>query len=224
MTSSAIPFRSVAAALAAVTLLAAVPARADRGALSLDAGAGLVVASLNPPVGSGPAQSGVLYEGRLGLRYAVSNLLEVYLGGYYDMQAPWSYSGDVVPVAGSAPLTGTLQSQMAGWGAEGGARRCAGPALRLCLTAGRGAAMRLSSRMDLLNPNAAGGPASYGAGVVPGSITSFGPMAEVGAGFEWLVTDHQTVALTPLVRAVGGTGGGVYLVLPVTWSYSWYGF
>lgn len=202
--------RRVLVGLVAVVMMAVAPvaARADRGALSLDFGVGLLPASLSPPAGTGANQTGVSYGGSVGVRYALTNRLEFTGSGFFDAPVPWNFADNAMAPSGGTPLVGVLSTSMGAWGLGVGARYCVGVQLRACAGGEVGlASVSYSSVSHEI------------VGSLPSQSTT-GFQATLGGGLEWLLTDHQTVGIMPRLRVVPGSGTWVYL--PIVYSYSWY--
>src|SRR5258708_12302452 len=80
-----------AAVTAGLVLWISGAAHADRGALAVDVGAGVALINVRAPYATGaPSQSGSSLTTSLGLRYAVTNMLEV--GAAFIYQPPTNFT------------------------------------------------------------------------------------------------------------------------------------
>src|SRR5262249_28084326 len=104
-------------ALATMLLLCPALTRADRGALSLDLGTGVTALPLRPPYAE-PASTGWsrAVSVSFGLRYALTNQLELTLGGLYDFPVHASHPAASIPTVDSGTFTGTLEYELSGFG------------------------------------------------------------------------------------------------------------
>src|SRR5258708_12002820 len=140
-------------------------AHGDRGALAVDVGAGVALINVRAPYATGaPSQIGSSWTTSLGLRYAVTNMLEVGAAVFY--QPPTSFThGNAsveVPAAGGA-LPGTLSERTQQLGFLLRARIVKGYAWRVFAEADVGWAQRSFSKVNLFNlPYPSTGPRSYG--------------------------------------------------------------
>ena len=205
---------------AALVALGPRAARADRGALTLEIGPALTWwPSHAPPVGSGPGVSGTAFGGIGGLRYALSNNVELSATGFYEAPASYTFPG-VSLTSGGTPLNGTLEATISRWGALAGARYVTGLVWRLHVGAEVGWSHQSATKLDLLNVSNPGSPQSYGLGIPNTNENAFvlAPLL----GLEWLLADHWTVALVPRVEIALGSVTQVAVVVPLTVGYSFY--
>jgi len=196
--------------------------RADRGALTLEIGPAVTWwQSLPPPVGTGSGISGSTYGGVAGIRYGLSNSVEVSATGFYEAPQAYAFSG-VSLTTGGETLPGTLNASMSRWGAMIGARYVQGFVWRLHVGAEVGWNHEQSTKLDLVNVSNPSNPESYGLGLANSGRDSliFSPLV----GVEWLVTDHWSIAFVPRIEVVLGAQAAASLVLPVTVGYCWYVF
>ncbi len=208
-------------ALVAALALAAIPAaaRADRGAVTLDAGFFGAAESLSPGIGSGSAVAGSSWGGLLGVRYAVRNSLEAMGTLFY--QAPVSYYHPNTTIATStAAFTGTLQSSTSSWGATVGGRWVNGLVWRYFVGGEFGFTHRSFSNLDLINVSDPSNPQSYGLRLSSSSTTT--ALLVPVAGLEWAPTDHFSLGLAARAQVYLGAPSGVQFLVPFTLSYAWY--
>ena len=214
--------RAIAAALVLGSLAIPAVTRADRGALTLEAGPALTWwPSLAPAVGSGAGVSGSAGAGMLGLRYGLRNDLDLTASGFYEAAARYTHTAVSVGTDAGA-FTGTLTSQTGRWGALVGARYVTGLALRLFVGAEVGWVQQRYSKLDLLNVSDPSNPHSFGLGLADRSRSALviAPLA----GVEWQVTDRWSVSVAARVQVMVGEVGRVAVVVPLGVGYSWYGW
>ncbi|RPH67393.1 MAG: hypothetical protein EHM78_21640, partial [Myxococcaceae bacterium] len=74
-------------------LVGASPAWADRGALSLDFGAGATVLRIAAPYVTTPSTAWAISPAfNVGLRYALTNAVEFSVAGFYELPAHYAYA------------------------------------------------------------------------------------------------------------------------------------
>lgn len=195
---------------------------ADRGALSIDGGAVLSVASVRPGVGAGDSVLGTLGGATAGARYALANQFEVAASAVWFNAAAFSNKNTAIRMPGSAPFTGQLQSQVSRIGAAIGAQYVKGLVLRFRVGGEVGWARVSFRRMDLINV-ATDPPTSYG--VVGDRDRTFDALVVAPmAGIEWMATDYLSFAMTPRLEFLLGQPQLTAVTIPITVSYSWYGW
>jgi hypothetical protein len=206
--------------LAALLAAAPVGGLADRGALSLDGGAAVAGVRAEPPRGYGDSVTGSLVGVTIGTRYAFTHNLEIC--GVIDWYAPATFYNDNVTISTSnGVFIGQLQSQLSAFSVNVGAQYVTGLVWRLRAGALVGWLHRSYTRMDLIDVSQPGAPRSFGLGL--GSYQFDNLVVSPMVGIEWLVSDHFSLAVTPRVEVVVGSPGAVWLSVPLTVSYSWYG-
>lgn len=211
-------------AILALLLTTAIPAgaRADRGALTLEAGPNLTWWPRMPPaVGSGRGVAGSAGGGQLALRYGLRNDLDLSVSGFYDAEAPYSHTGVRVEAGGGA-FTGTLSSRTTRWGVVVGGRYVSGLVLRFFFGGEVGWAQQRSTRLDLINLSDPANSHSFGLGLASrdqGALI-LAPLV----GVEWQVTDRWSVGFAPRLQVLIGSAGGVAVSLPLSVGYSWFGW
>jgi hypothetical protein len=214
--------RPLLAALLLATTVFPAMARADRGAVTLEAGPALTWwPSMPPAAGSGAGISGLAGGGVIGLRYGLRNNLELTASGFYEAAARYTHPGVTVATDGGA-FTGTLSSQTSRWGLLAGVRYFTGLVLRLYAGAEVGWALQSYTKLDLVNVSDPSNPHSFGLGLTDrtrGALV-LAPLA----GVEWQVSDRWSVSCTSKVQVMLGDVGRVAVVLPLTVGYSWYGW
>jgi hypothetical protein len=218
--------RSLRSALLLLTTVLATlgpfAARADRGALTLEIGPALTWwPSLQPPVGSGPGLGGSAAGGVVGVRYALSNRVELTGTGFYEVSASYTFPG-VSLTTGGETLDGTLQGTMSRWGVLAGARYVIGLVWRLHLGVEVGWSQESSTKLDLLNVSTPASPQSFGLGLTDVARNAFviAPLA----GVEWQLGDRWSLALIPRVEIGISAVTQVAVVVPLTVGYSLYVF
>ncbi len=193
---------------------------ADRGALSLEAGGIVVGVRAEPAVGAGDAVTGTVGGVSVGTRYALSNHLE--LTGTLDWFTPAAfYNDNTVITTSNGTFAGQLQSRLGGYSASAGARYVTGLVWRLHAGAEVGWLHRSFTRIDLIDVSRPAYPTSFGLGL--GTRKADNVMVSPMVGIEWLVSDRLSLAVIPRVQLMLGSPGAVWVTVPLTISYSWYG-
>lgn len=211
--------RATIAALSLVALPAA--ATADRGALTLELGPVLSLTRAPPSQGSGATIVATGGGGTIGVRYALSNELELAATAVWERPADYFHSG-VEFGTGAGSVRGMLAERAQRYGGLAGLRYVRGYVWRLHLGAEVGWLRETFTRRDLLDVSDAGNVHSFGLGLQDRTTDSL-VLAGV-AGIEWQVTDHWSVTALPrLLVPVRGTMG-VGFVVPISIGYSWYVF
>ncbi len=212
----------VPAAIVAIVLVGP-PSRAaaDRGALTLEIGPSVSLLEAPPSQGVGSATLARGGGGTLGLRYALSNALEVGGSGFWEAPAEYFHSG-VEFGTGAGQLRGTLAERAQRYGALAGVHFVRGYVWRVHLGAEIGWSIETFTRRDLLDVSDPGNVHSFGLGLQDQTAQSF-VLAPV-AGLEWQFADHWSVSLMPRVQFFWGGSSRIGLLVPVTAGFSWYLF
>lgn len=199
-------------------LLAPAGALADRGALTLEAGGSVSALRLSPPVGSGASVQGTTAGAELRVRYALTNSLELTLGGSWTAPSRYYHDG-VTMVDAFGDHYGQLQSTATRWAVMGGARWVRGTVWRFVAGAEAGLTVSSFTRVSFLDLTGGGAGASM---TLSDSSATQVTVAAL-AGVEWNITDRLAVAVVPRVEALLGTPTALAVVLPLSVSFSWYG-
>ena len=212
-------FGRILVALASVAMLAGPdPASADRGAFTVEGGPVGRLGSMPPSAGTGDSVIGTTGGGTLGVRFALTNRLELHARGFYD--APGTFVHFPVLVStGSGEQSGALTQALSRWGAAAGVRYIvAGLVWRIPVGLEFGwMHTRLTGR-EFVNP-ADGTPI----GVQLGDQSHDQLLVAPFLGLEWQATDHLSFALLPRLEIVTGTPSTVGVVAPLLIGWSWYG-
>jgi hypothetical protein len=184
-------------------------ARADRGAYSVEGGGILTAVRVDPAVGTGGATSGTLGGAILGLRYGLTNNVDLTLGGTWLNPAEFYHQGVVVPCNGTE-CSGQLSGQMGRITASAGADYVMGLRLRFHVGAELGWAEVSFTQLQ----HSSGTP-------IATSRTIDGLLIAPRVGLEWAATDHLSFAITPRVEMLIGEPQLAFSV-PFTVAYSWY--
>lgn len=208
------------ARLAAVVLtLLAGGALADRGAVSVEAGggmSGLVVAA--PYATEAKPLNSLAPAVLVGGRYALRDSLEVSGSAYFEFPvALWHNGVTVVTPNGSFP--GSLTHQMYRYGGQAGARFVLGMVWRLHLGLELGWSHRVYSGFQHIDDTGAA-LVDYKLGL-PDFSTDNLVVAPV-VGLEWAAGDHWSLAIMPRAQALLGPDATFALVVPLTFSWSFY--
>ena len=195
-------------------LLAATPAHAERGALSLDLGAGIAGLNLAAPYTNGQANAvGVGFEVMLGLRYAVLNELEFTAAASFEPNVGYVYEGvSVQPPLSEKSLQGTLTTTVHLFSAVGGIRYVNGLVWKLVVGLEVGWCHRAYSGLQF-------------AGQSDFAIPDFGTdnlVVQPLLGVEWAFADHWSASLLPRFTALIGPDSTFAASVLLTLSYSWF--
>ena len=204
---------------AATIMLPPAAAVADRGALTLEAGGFGSMSSLPPSVGTGSRVTGTSLGGILGLRYAPTGWLELSVGGFYEAPASYFHAGTVVS-NDNGDFAGTLEGRVSSWGLTAGARYVHGLVWRYFLGLEAGFARQTAEQLDLIDVTDPANPRSFGLGLADQTTTAL--LLVPVAGLEWVASDHITVGLSSRLQLHLGEHSTVELLVPLTFSYSWY--
>jgi hypothetical protein len=211
---------SRAAALAVALVLWPALARADRGALSLDLGTGISALALRPPYAkSGSTGWSVALSVSFGLRHALTNSLELTLGGFYDLPVHVSHSGVSIPTVDSGTFSGTLEYELSRFGVLAGIRYVTGLAVRLCIGAELGWSHRSYAGLQLRDPVRPGAP-DFGLGLPDLAVDSL--VLQPLVGLEWAFADHWSASLGVRVTAWLGSESALGPSAGLSISYGWF--
>lgn len=212
----------VRAAILSVVLAATpVVAAADRGALTLDLGPSLSLLNATPSEGAGSATLATGGGGTFGVRYALSNALELGALAVWEAPADYFHTGVAITTPTGTPK-GTLAERAQRCGALAGVHYVRGYVWRLHLGAELGWIRETFTRRDLLDVSDQANVHSFGLGL-PDQTTDSLVVAPV-AGVEWQFADHWSVSVMPRVQFLVGGASRVGLLVPVTVGYSWFVF
>ncbi len=204
----------------AATTLAAAPALADRGAFSVEGGGGMTGLLLPTPYTQDTATTpGAAPSVWAGMRYALSNHLEVTLAGFYELPVTY-FHNDTVTTTDAGRFPGTLAHTLTRFGGSAGLRVVHGSAFRLLAGIDAGWSRRVYTGFAALDDAAPGGPKSYGLALPDVTLDNLSLGATVG--LEWSPQDHWSLALLPRAFALVGREPAVGLVVPFSFSWSWY--
>jgi hypothetical protein len=210
-----LPWRKLAAA---ATLLAATPAVADGGALSFDLSAG--VSGLNvaaPYAANGSNTFGVGFEAMLGMRYAITNAVEVTAAAYYQPNTGYSHGGVTVAPPDTLPFAnGSLTHSLYLFGLLGGARYVTGSVWKLVVGLELGWCHRVYSSFVFVDSH--GVQQNLGLQDFSTDNIVFQPLV----GVEWAFADHWSASLIPRFTVLIGPDATVGVSLLLSFSYSWF--
>jgi hypothetical protein len=187
---------------ATLILLCSAPARADRGALSVDLATGITALALRPPYAqSGDAAWAPALSISFGVRYALTNQLELTLGGFYDLPVHASHAGSSVPTVDSGTFTGTLEYELSRFGVLAGVRYVTGLVLRFSVGGELGWSHRSCSGLQLRDATRPGAP-DFGLGLPDLALDSL--VVQPLLGLEWAFADHWSASLVLHLAALLG--------------------
>ena len=201
-------------------LVGASPAWADRGALSLDLGGGATVLRIAAPYVTTPADTWAVSPAfNVGLRYALTNAVELSVAGFYELPAHYAYANVAVQPPDSEPLPGTLSHDLAHFGVTAGLRYVFGTVLRPFVGLEGGWSHRAYSDVHHLNTNVQPSQ-DYNLG-----LSDFGTdniLLQPLVGLEWAFADHASVSVIARVPILLGPEATVGISVSLVFSYSWF--
>ena len=192
---------------------------ADRAALSVDVGGGGVVTSVPAPSVKSP-KSTLALGGTVvaGVRYGLTNNLEISVSGFFDPPFP-VYQNEVVVVSGGESYPGTLVHQFMRFGATGGARGVWGRRFRFHLGVEAGWLQNVYSHLKALEDSAPGPATEYRIQLADVSRAAFVAAPFFGVEF---VGDHWSVSVLPRAQISFGSELTWSVVLPLQFSWKWF--
>jgi hypothetical protein len=195
-------------------------ARADRAALTAELGGALRLGAVSPSIGNGENVTGTLGGPRLGLRYALTNRLEVGISAFWYPQATFVHQAVTLPAA-SGSTSGALTQDVSRWGAAAGVRYIlAGSVWRIPAGLDLGWVHTSATNRDLLDTSDPRGASSFGLAL--GDGRSDQALVAPLVGVEWLATDHLSFSLVPRFEFLVGAHSTFGVVVPLTIGWSWY--
>jgi hypothetical protein len=205
--------------LLAALLLGSV-ARADRGALSLDLGAGASALRIPAPYVVTPSSTWAIAPSvNVGLRYAWTNAVELTLGGFYDLPVHCTHTNVSVQPPDSGPLPGTLTHDLARFGITVGLRYVTGTVVRPLIGLEGGWSHRAYSDVHHVNTNVEPNQ-DYGL-----ALSDFGTdnmLLQPVVGFEWAFADHASLSVLARVPILLGPEATFGFSATLVFSYSWF--
>ena len=213
------PLRPLLAA-AVLAALAPVCARADRGALSLDAGALLSATRIGPGFGRAADLTGSLAGASVGVRYALQNYLEITAEGFWLEPVRYYWDGTTVLTPNGAFL-GQAQSRVGRWGGALGVRWVTGMVFRLYAGFELGFERLGYTDPDLVNTAQPLGARSFGLPLADRAVSGVALAPLVG--LEWTFADHASISISPRLEFLP-SASMTAITVPVTLSWSVYGW
>jgi|GEM_PF-2221320 len=212
--------RPVSATLFIGVILASPAALADRGALSLDVGAGGTTVALAAPYApaSGSVQ-GTSFSTSLGLRYALSNWLELSSSGYFEPPVTYFHNGVTVR-SQNVDLLGTLKHRFYRYGFLVGGRIVTGKIWRFIGGADVGWSHRVYSDFQHIDDHDPNNARDYRLSLP--DVTRNNWVIAALAGVEWAVGDHWSLSLLPRYEQFLGTDSTFAISARFVFSWSWY--
>lgn len=220
--------RRLAHLLPLAGLLLSAQALADRGALTIEVGAGGAGTLLPAPRPSDftltaakmtPITSGAAW---LGARYALSNNIELTVTGFFEPAVQVFHNGVVLesttPPASSFP--GTLSHRDTGYGALAGVRWLHGDVWRVTASFEAGWARRSDTGFVHYDDRGTSGVADYRLALRDLAVDA--AVLSVGGGLEWAFADKMSIAVQPRLQLAIGLGVMPSVIVPVVFSYSWF--
>jgi len=204
-------------------LMIAMPVAAlgDRGAFSVDGGGVLSAARVPPGVGNGDSVFGSVAGVTLGARYAFRNDLEVSANGVWFQEEPF-YNDNTSVTTPDGVFVGQAQNRVGRLGATIGAHYVTGLVWRLRVGAEVGWSRLVFRHLHLVDVSDPTSPRSFGLRL--GDRTVDGIVVAPVAGVEWIATDHLSFAITPRIYFLLGEPTMTAFTVPITVSWSWYGW
>jgi len=204
-------------------------ARADRGALTLDLGGGATVHLLPAPYTSGAAPLPTTsWLSRVGLRYGISDELEVAFSGFFEprvgayhhrVTVDTTRPGFPGPDAGRGLFSGTLVHTFQRFGLAVGARRVWGSILRFHLGGDLGWTYRAYGQFDHFDTS---GARTRSHGLRLEGFAASNVMLAPVVGLEWAFHDKWSLSVMPRIELLVGPDPMVSFLFPVLLSTSWY--
>jgi hypothetical protein len=192
---------------------------AERGGVSVEVGSGVSLVNVRAPYAVGaPSQTGSSFTTSVGIRYAITNALEIGASAFYQPPTTFTHGGAQVPAPGGA-LQGVLLERTSQVGALVGARFVHGFTWRFVAGADVGLARRSFSSIDHFDVSDPAGAQSYGLAL--GNTSQSAPIVAPSAGLEW-VGDHVAIGFVPRFEFLLGTNRTWAITVPLTLSWSWY--
>src|SRR3954470_11704544 len=189
------------------------PAFADRGAVSLDVGAGASVVSVDAPYSDTKAsQAGSAPALWIGGRYAITNSVELTATAFAETSVPYYVSGTTI-TSDAGALSGTLQMRARRFGLLAGARFLHGNVWRLVLAADAGWALSSYNSLHLLYDADPAGPRDYGLKLSDATTNAL--VLAPGAGVSW-VGDKLSITVLPRFEVLLGGPSNWALTIPLT--------
>ena len=200
--------------LPVLLVLTAVPAHADRGALSLDLGAGVAGLNLAAPYTNGEGNTvGVGFEAMVGMRYALLNELEFTVAAYFEPNVTYVHDDVGVEVPPStSPLQGTVTNAVHLVGVVGGVRYVNGSVWKLVVGLEVGWCHRSYSEIQF------NGASTF---ALPGFGTD-NLVLQPLLGVEWAFADHWSVSLLPRFTVLVGPDSTFGASVLLSLAYSWF--
>jgi len=212
--------RKRAFAVILTVLLAPGVARADRGALTVDLGTGATSLALRPPYAeSGRTGWSLALSVSFGLRYALTNQLELTTGGFYELPVHVSHAGTSVPTVDSGTFTGTLEYELTRFGALAGIRYVSGLVVRVSIGVELGWSHQSNSAL-LLRDTASLGAPDYGLGLPDVGVDSL--VLQPLVGLEWAFADHWSASVVLRLTALLGPEPAFGISAGLTICYGWF--
>lgn len=206
--------------LLAGLLMSAVPALADRRALSLDVTPGWSAGAVPAPGALLPSTTLSLGPSLwLGTRYALTNALELSVTGFFDTPVTVAHNA-ITLRTDSGDFGGSLMHQTLRFGAQGGVHAVFGRIWRLHLGLELGWSQRSFTGFQMLDDSNPTAPIDYGLALPNKSQGSF--VVAPLLGLEWAIGDHWSLALMPRAQLMLGPQFAWSVILPLQFSYSWY--
>lgn len=197
------------------------PAWADRGALSVDVAVGGAAVGVPAPLTASPVST-VSFDVSVlaGVRYALSNLVELSVSGFFEPPATL-FHNDVTLRLDSGDYPGTLKHELMRYGAQAGARLVFGMRFRFHVGLELGWAQLAYSKLvhyDTRNPEAA---VDYGLTLADDTRNHL--VVSPVAGIEWAAGDKWSFAVLPRAQLMVGSAAVAWaIILPLQFSWSWY--
>lgn len=155
----------------------------------------------------------------LGVRFAVSNQVELSATGYFEPPVDVWHNAIVLHAA-QGDFPGTLNHKFLRYGGQVGARFVTGMVWRFVAGLEVGLAMRSYTGFAMLNDTNPAAPVDYGLSLADRNSPAF--VVSPLVGLEWAGGDHWSVGIVPRGQLMFGGGLSWAVVVPVQVSWSWY--
>lgn len=208
--------------LATIAFVALLPvaAAADRCALTVEGAGSVSALRVAPSFGTGAGVVGTVGGAELRVRYAVTNRLELQIGGLWHRPAEF-VNTEVRAATAAGSVTGTLRQDVGRLGALAGVRYiAAGRVIRVPVGVDVGWVRTTVTRQDLLDQSDPGHPVSFGVRIDTARDDRL--VVAPSAGIEWLVTDRFSISVVPRAELPLASSSFAAITIPIAVGWSWY--
>lgn len=158
----------------------------------------------------------------LGVRFALTNHLEISAAGFYDPPVTIFHNGvGLTPIGQSTePLVGTLADRYSRFGGFAGARWIWGTVWRFSLGCELGWVRQSFSSLVHYDDRDPAAAVDYRLALH--DVVADSALVSASTGLEWVFADNMSVALIPRLQLSLGRGLTPAVTVPLVFSFSWY--